>query len=300
VTAAPRPARGRTGRAPPSALPGGSAASPCARRARSPPERACGIAVQIEFCAVGGVPIGLPIRDHQESLPSLPDVPRTRLHDNGVAIPAILIDVPLPIVERVVCRCVMRPCLDRQRRRDRIGARVRLVAVNIERNRDQRLVGRHKHKIHLVKGADGATSRLEVCDNLRHHRRGISQERSAGNVFIPGIVHRQNLHSRDNGIGFRGVEQDRVGDDGNGAQNTAGVIDTLRPQSNREEQQPENPMAHPQHAFSKARDVPTPHGSQPNAQARSNARPSCGGRLQRGWRAWALCMTRLETLLNNP
>jgi hypothetical protein len=62
-----------------------------------------------------------------------------------------------------------------------------------------------------------------LCD----HRVGVRQHGTRGDVFIPRIRDRENLHGRKNGVGVGRVEQDGIGHPRRGAKDAAFVIDTL-------------------------------------------------------------------------
>ena len=110
------------------------------------------------------------------------------------AIAAGIVDVALPIGERESTSFTW-PGFDGEICWNRIGRRVRLVAVVDEVDGNEGLIVGHENQVHLVKRAEHATIRAEISDNLRDHRIRICKERAARDVFVPGTVAWKNLHS---------------------------------------------------------------------------------------------------------
>ncbi|MBA3543791.1 MAG: hypothetical protein H0T83_05050 [Chthoniobacterales bacterium] len=150
-----------------------------------------------------------------------------------MAITARVVHVLLPFFEAQVAGR-LRPAFDRHVGRDRVkpvrerpAVQVRLVRVIEKWNRQARLLVRHEHVVHFIKGAQGLAAREQIAFDLRNHRSGIRQQRPTRNVFIPRARHRHDLHRRDDGIRGRRIEQDRRRDHRGRSEDSAFLIDPL-------------------------------------------------------------------------
>ena len=198
------------------------------RVARSPARRPQAVCVQIENRAVGR----LPVCAHPQCVPRLKTKTRARLHDDGMPVAAVV--VRLPLRQRLPAR-LRRPALNRHVCRDRIqsmgicpAVQVRVIGIIHEIKTHQRLIVRHEGEVHFLERNQRAPARAQVRHDLRNHRVRIRQHRPVGNAFVPRTSHRKNLHGRHHGVGVRGVEQDGIGDSGQGTEDAAFLIDAFR------------------------------------------------------------------------
>src|SRR5256885_831608 len=142
--------------------------------AGGPRGRAQRVALQIELRAVRR----LPVCAGEFRQPRFPDEPVAGLHDDGVTVAAVVIDVLLPLLK---CQraCFVRPRFYRQIQRNRIWTRIGFVRVVEKIDGHERLIVRHQHKIHFVERAERSPRREQVGHDLLNHHVGIGQRRPA-------------------------------------------------------------------------------------------------------------------------
>ena len=190
--------------------------------AGSPTGRAQYIGLEVEFRAVGR----LPLTAVEQGQPRFPDESRAGLNDDRVPVAAHGVDVLLPLLKCQIA-CSRRPAFNRQVRRNRIRTGIRLVPIKRETDRHERLRIRDERKVHFLEGPECAPGGQKIAADLRDHGVGVGQRRPAGDVLVPRVVHGEDLHCRDDRVGFRNVEQDRVGKHRRRAEEAPGVVDAF-------------------------------------------------------------------------